>query len=80
MRNFHKTSHTLAFTLYLLARNKDKQKKLQEELDSVLGEGKETLTEAQLAKLSYLKACIKESLRLVGSCTLFFKKCGTWWV
>ncbi|KAL7643981.1 UNVERIFIED_CONTAM: hypothetical protein RMT77_005994 [Armadillidium vulgare] len=58
------TSHTVAFTLYLLARNKDKQKKLQEELDLVLGEGKETLKEEQIANLSYVKACIKESLRL----------------
>ncbi|RXG58226.1 cytochrome P450 71B19 [Armadillidium vulgare] len=59
------TSHSLGFTLYLLARNKDKQKKLQEELDLVLGDGKETMTEEQLANLPYLKACIKESLRLV---------------
>ncbi|RXG58231.1 cytochrome P450 4c3 [Armadillidium vulgare] len=58
------TSHALGFTLYLLARNKDKQKKLQEELDLVLGDGKETMTEEQLANLSYLKACIKESLRI----------------
>ncbi|KAB7499513.1 putative cytochrome, mitochondrial [Armadillidium nasatum] len=47
------TSHTVAFTLYLLARNKDKQKKLQEELDLVLGEGNETLKEEQIANLSY---------------------------
>ncbi|KAL7643898.1 UNVERIFIED_CONTAM: hypothetical protein RMT77_005907 [Armadillidium vulgare] len=58
------TSHTLGFTLYLLARNKEKQKKLQEELDMVLGDGKEILNEKQLGSLTYLKACVKESLRL----------------
>ncbi|RXG73251.1 putative cytochrome P450 12a4, mitochondrial, partial [Armadillidium vulgare] len=58
------TSHTLGFTLYLLARNKEKQKKLQEELDLVLGDGKEILNEKQLGSLTYLKACVKESLRL----------------
>ncbi|KAL7643899.1 UNVERIFIED_CONTAM: hypothetical protein RMT77_005908 [Armadillidium vulgare] len=58
------TSHSLGFSLYLLARNKDKQKKLQEELDLVLGDGNGPLTEEHLAKLSYLKACLKESQRL----------------
>ncbi|RXG61982.1 putative cytochrome P450 12a4, mitochondrial [Armadillidium vulgare] len=62
------TSNSLGFTLYLLARNKDKQKKLQEELDIILGDRKEAMTEAQLSKLSYLKACIKESQRLVVHC------------
>ncbi|RXG58229.1 putative cytochrome P450 49a1 [Armadillidium vulgare] len=58
------TAHSVGFALYLLARNKDKQKKLQEELDSVLGDGSGILTEEKMANLSYLKACVKESLRL----------------
>ncbi|RXG61017.1 putative cytochrome P450 49a1 [Armadillidium vulgare] len=58
------TSHTVAFTLYLLAKNPDKQKKLQLEIDEVLGDGKQTLSENHLARLSYLKCCVKEALRI----------------
>ncbi|CAL4092626.1 unnamed protein product [Meganyctiphanes norvegica] len=58
------TSHTVAFTLYLLARNPEKQIKMQEEIDQVLGDGSKTLTNAQLKKLSYMKLVIKESLRV----------------
>ncbi|KAB7505202.1 putative cytochrome P450 [Armadillidium nasatum] len=58
------TSHTVAFTLYMLAKNQDKQKKLQEEIDNVLGDGKETISEKHLSKLSYLKHCVKETLRI----------------
>lgn len=57
------TSHTLGFTLYLLARNPKIQKRLQDEVDLVLGDGKDPITENHLARLSYLKACIKEALR-----------------
>lgn len=39
--------------------------KLQKEIDSVLGNGEGTLSEHHLANLSYLKACIKETLRFV---------------
>lgn len=58
------TAHTLAFTLYLLARNPEAQKKLQEEVDSVLCGHEGPLTVHHLAKLSYMKAIIKESLRI----------------
>ncbi|KAG0696817.1 putative cytochrome P450 49a1 [Chionoecetes opilio] len=59
------TSHTMAFTLYLLARHPEAQAKLQEEVDSVLRGHEGPLTERHLAQLSYLKAVIKESLRHV---------------
>ncbi|KAG0696815.1 putative cytochrome P450 12a5, mitochondrial [Chionoecetes opilio] len=58
------TSHTMAFTLYLLARHPEAQAKLQEEVDSVLRGHEGPLTERHLAQLSYLKAVIKESLRI----------------
>ncbi|KAK4317345.1 hypothetical protein Pmani_011567 [Petrolisthes manimaculis] len=58
------TSHTMGFTLYLLARNPAAQVKLQEEVDRVLTDYHGPLTAHHLAQLSYLKAVIKESLRL----------------
>lgn len=64
------TSHTMAFTLYLLARHPEAQKKLQEEVDTVLHSHEGPLTVHHLAQLSYLKAVIKESLRHV--CDLKF--------
>ncbi|KAM3968316.1 cytochrome P450 CYP12A2-like [Aphomia sociella] len=47
------TANTVIFTLYLLATNPDKQDKLREEIIS------------KAEKRSYLKACIKESLRML---------------
>ncbi|XP_068236277.1 probable cytochrome P450 49a1 [Palaemon carinicauda] len=58
------TSHTLGFTLYLLARNPECQAKLQEEIDTVLGDHQGPLDPKHLAQLSYLKAVVKESLRV----------------
>ncbi|XP_064096166.1 probable cytochrome P450 49a1 [Macrobrachium nipponense] len=58
------TSHTLGFTLYLLARNPQAQATLQEEIDRVLGDHKGPLLPKHLAQMSYLKAVVKESLRV----------------
>lgn len=58
------TSHTIGFTLYLLAKNPDCQAKLQEEMDSVIGDHEGPLTSKHIAQLSYLKAVVKESLRV----------------
>ena len=58
------TAHSAVFLLYLLAVNQDKQEKLYREiLENVGKEG--NLTESSLAKMSYLKACFQESLRLL---------------
>ncbi|KAK8737445.1 hypothetical protein OTU49_004492 [Cherax quadricarinatus] len=59
------TSMTTVFTMYYLARNPEKQARLQEELDQVLGDGSQPLTTHQMAKLSYLKACVRETLRVM---------------
>ncbi|XP_042225713.1 probable cytochrome P450 49a1 [Homarus americanus] len=58
------TSHTIGFTLYLLARNPEVQARLQREVDSVLGDLEGPITPNHMAQLSYLKAVIKESLRI----------------
>ncbi|KAK7086329.1 hypothetical protein SK128_002128 [Halocaridina rubra] len=56
------TAHTIAFALYLLAKNPDCQAKLQEEVDKVL-DHKGPITAKHLGQLFYLKAVLKESLR-----------------
>ncbi|KAI9256690.1 cytochrome P450 [Sporodiniella umbellata] len=60
------TSNTLAFCLYHLAKNKDIQQKLREEVSDLLGNGNdtETITLEMLNKMKYLNAVIKENLRM----------------
>ena len=57
------TSNTVHWALYLLGRNPDKLRKLEEEIHSVLKPG-EILSNETLNKTAYLKAVVKETLRL----------------
>lgn len=57
------TSLSTAYVLRNLAANPDAQKKLQEEVDRVLPNGR-PLTIETIDEMSYLKACIKESMRI----------------
>ncbi|XP_078352546.1 sterol 26-hydroxylase, mitochondrial-like [Oculina patagonica] len=57
------TATAILWSLYLLAKHQDKQLKLYQEILSVLEPG-EIATAKSLSKLPYLKACIKEVLRL----------------
>lgn len=50
--------------LYCLAKNPDKQAKLREELRTVLPNKDSPLTPDNMRNLPYLRACIKESLRM----------------
>nr|XP_053633245.1 probable cytochrome P450 49a1 isoform X1 [Cherax quadricarinatus] len=65
------TSHSLSFALYLLARHPEVQTRLQEEVDTVLGDHKGPLTYQHLAKFHYLKAVVKESMRVIPSVMAF---------
>ncbi|GME55957.1 uncharacterized protein K452DRAFT_244086 [Neofusicoccum parvum] len=56
------TSGTLAFSLYHLVKNPWAMTRAQRELDSVLGDG--PLTVDHLAKLPYIDAILRETLRL----------------
>lgn len=56
------TANTLSWTLYLLARNPQVERKLHEELDSVLAGERPQM--AHLARLPYTQMVIKESMRL----------------
>uniref|UniRef100_A0A2L2YDF7 Putative cytochrome P450 49a1 n=1 Tax=Parasteatoda tepidariorum TaxID=114398 RepID=A0A2L2YDF7_PARTP len=57
------TSLTLSYVLWNLAANPSVQKKLQEEIDRVLPIG-EPLTVEALNQMPYIRACIKESMRM----------------
>lgn len=56
------TSNTMQWALYLLAKNPDKQEKLHQEVASVLQQNQPD--PHSLAQMPYLKACIRETLRL----------------
>eukprot|EP00105_Crassostrea_gigas_P043288 XP_019927436.1 PREDICTED: probable cytochrome P450 12b2, mitochondrial [Crassostrea gigas] len=56
------TSNTLTILWFELAKNQDKQEKLYKEISSVCGNGDVT-KEAQ-ANMSYLKACMRETMRI----------------
>ncbi|KAK3725277.1 hypothetical protein QZH41_010113, partial [Actinostola sp. cb2023] len=57
------TSNTMLWSLYMLGKNQDKQDILYEEITSVLKPGEIPSVDA-IGKMPYLKAWIKESLRL----------------
>jgi vitamin D3 24-hydroxylase len=57
------TAHTFRWLLYNLGKNPEKQRTLRDEVQRVVGnEGNVTVD--QISQLTYLKACLKESLRL----------------
>lgn len=58
------TSVAASSTMYQLSQNEDKQEKLFAELKRALGEKTSRITPATLEQLPYLKACIKETLRM----------------
>ncbi|CAD5110818.1 unnamed protein product [Dimorphilus gyrociliatus] len=58
------TAHTIAFALYLLAKNPDKQEKLFAEIQQFAPKGQPVLPEA-IDKMTYLKAVEKETARVL---------------
>lgn len=61
--NIFKTSLAVASTLYQLSQNPEKQEKLHLELKNILPSTETKIDLSKLEKMSYLKACIKETLR-----------------
>lgn len=56
------TANSLAFTLYLLSKNAEAKKKMQQEIDAVIGTGE--ITFEKLHRLEYTTMVIKEAMRL----------------
>lgn len=56
------TANSLAFLFYLLSKNESVQQRLINEVDNILG--KRQPTSADLQNMTFLKACVKETLRL----------------
>ncbi|XP_043680531.1 cytochrome P450 4c3-like isoform X1 [Vespula pensylvanica] len=67
------TASTLSFALSLFAKHKDVQERIRGEVNTVMKEENNELTILELQKLSYLKMCIKESLRLYLSVHAIFR-------
>ncbi len=63
MAGIDTTSHTIAFVLYNLAKNPESQQLLYQEIERVVGDSNE-VTNAMINEMRFLKACVKESLRI----------------
>ncbi|OQR70919.1 cytochrome P450-like [Tropilaelaps mercedesae] len=58
------TSHATQWAFYLLSRHPDAQRKVLEEVQRAVGVGRTDIPEEALARMPYVKAVIKETLRL----------------
>ncbi|XP_062991790.1 cytochrome P450 4V2-like isoform X1 [Elgaria multicarinata webbii] len=65
------TSAAMTWTIYLLARYPEVQRKVHNELDEILGDADHHVTLDELKKLRYLECVIKEALRLFPSVPFF---------
>ncbi|XP_016991518.1 probable cytochrome P450 12b2, mitochondrial [Drosophila rhopaloa] len=66
MAGIDTTSSACLTILYHLARNPSKQDKLRRELIRILPESKGSLTDESTKNMPYLRACIKEGLRITS--------------
>jgi len=69
------TAHTLTWAWYLLATNRDKLAKAQQEIDQTLG-GRPVGVD-DLRELPYLEMCLKESLRRLPAVWIFAREAQT---
>jgi cytochrome P450 family 12 len=58
------TATTMASIMYVLAKNPEKQEILRKEINKILPEKNSILTVSSFNNVPYLRACIKEALRL----------------
>ncbi|XP_049831039.1 cytochrome P450 6k1-like [Schistocerca gregaria] len=73
---FETSSTTMSFALHELAVNPDIQRKLQEEIDSVLEKGGEGLTYDAISQMSYLEKVVSETLRKYPIVPILNRECG----
>ncbi|KAJ7394491.1 hypothetical protein OS493_000305 [Desmophyllum pertusum] len=64
------TSNTMQWVLYMMAKNPDKQEILRQEVLSVLGDQNQA-SPTTIGQMPYLKACVRETLRLYPVISLF---------
>jgi cytochrome P450 len=65
LAGYETTANTLAQTVYLLCKHKDKERVLINEIDR-LEQQEEEETSSELKSHVYVEACVKEALRMVG--------------
>ncbi|XP_034253507.1 probable cytochrome P450 49a1 [Thrips palmi] len=70
------TSAVVSTIMYQLATNPAKQAKLQEELDRVLPDKNVTITKDQMEQLKYVRACVKETMRIMPIIPCNFRDVG----
>ncbi|XP_043497209.1 cytochrome P450 4C1-like [Polistes fuscatus] len=69
----HTTAMALVFLLSIIAKHKDVQERIREEVNSVMNQENFKMTVSTLGEFSYLERCIKESLRLYPSVHFVFR-------
>jgi len=76
LAGYETTANTLAMCVYLLAANKDKEAKLIEEIDRVLGEENNGVPSSEhLDAYEYVEAVVKEGLRMFGPVNQIRREC-----
>ncbi|XP_059479866.1 probable cytochrome P450 301a1, mitochondrial [Neocloeon triangulifer] len=65
MAGIDTTSHSLTNVMLHLSENQDKQEKLHQELQRISPDPYQPITNEMLNEMKYLKACIKESMRMM---------------
>ncbi|KAK3927038.1 putative cytochrome P450 12a5, mitochondrial [Frankliniella fusca] len=70
------TAAVMSTILYQLANNPKKQERLQQELDEVIPDKSKPISKEQLEKLKYLRACIKETMRVMPIIAANFRDTG----
>lgn len=72
---FDTVSTSMCFTAFTLAENQDCQRKLQAEIDKVMGETNGQLTYEAVTKMEYLDAVVNESLRMYPVAVFLDRMC-----
>ena len=70
LAGYETTANTLAYTIYMLAKHKDKEQLLLDEIDKLMRGGDVLPSAEELKEYKYLDAVLKEVLRYTGPATV----------